>query len=391
MRKRNANFLYALMNLFLWGTIGALVTYASRFYLHLGLSNTVSGVLLAAVIGSSILLQPVLTAVVERLHVSVQRIICTAAAMILACCLPLLALADTKSAAVPLMCLACLCVQTQPAFVNALGVCAMHNGLHINYGLCRGIGSVSFALCVRAVNALITHLGMRAVSVSAAVLALGLLITALLFPKLENLEKKQRSASRFSEFFRNNKRFFLLLLASALLLLSHNTLTNFMYQIALFKGDGDAQGTAVMLSALVELPTMFLFTRMRRIARCELWLKLSGLFFVLRVTLSLVLPGVTGLYIAQLTQAMGFALYTVSSVAYTEKLIAKRDEVKGQTYLAAANSAGSLAASLLAGTLIDLLGVKNMLLVSIAVAAAGALLLCAAVTPLSEDACGAAL
>ena len=217
-------------------------------------------------------------------------------------------------------------------------------------------------------------------------LALGLLITALLFPKLENLEKKQRSASRFSEFFRNNKRFFLLLLASALLLLSHNTLTNFMYQIALFKGDGDAQGTAVMLSALVELPTMFLFTRMRRIARCELWLKLSGLFFVLRVTLSLVLPGVTGLYIAQLTQAMGFALYTVSSVAYTEKLIAKRDEVKGQTYLAAANSAGSLAASLLAGTLIDLLGVKNMLLVSIAVAAAGALLLCAAVTPLSEDA-----
>ena len=126
MRKRNANFLYALMNLFLWGTIGALVTYASRFYLHLGLSNTVSGVLLAAVIGSSILLQPVLTAVVERLHVSVQRIICTAAAMILACCLPLLALADTKSAAVPLMCLACLCVQTQPAFVNALGVCAAH-------------------------------------------------------------------------------------------------------------------------------------------------------------------------------------------------------------------------------------------------------------------------
>ena len=68
MRKRNANFLYALMNLFLWGTIGALVTYASRFYLHLGLSNTVSGVLLAAVIGSSILLQPVLTAVVERLQ-----------------------------------------------------------------------------------------------------------------------------------------------------------------------------------------------------------------------------------------------------------------------------------------------------------------------------------
>lgn len=146
-----------------------------------------------------------------------------------------------------------------------------------------------------------------------------------------------------------------------------------------------------MLSALVELPTMFLFTRMRRVARCEFWLKLSGLFFLLRVTLSLVLPGVTGLYIAQLTQAMGFALYTVSSVAYTEKLIAKRDEVKGQTYLAAANSTGSLAASLLAGTLIDLLGVKNMLLVSIAVAAAGALLLCAAVKPLPEDACGAAL
>ena len=385
MRKRKANLLYALINLFLHASVGALITYASRFFLHLGLSNTVSGVLLAGVIGGSILLQPVLTAIVERLHVSVQRIVCGAAAMILACCLPLLALTDNRSAAVPLLCISCLCIQTQPAFVNALGVCAMHNGLHINYGICRGIGSVSFALCVRAVNALIARFGMRAVAGSAAVLALGLLVTALLFPKLEAVEKAQRSASRFPEFFRENRRFFLLLLASMLLLLSHAALTNFMYQVAEYKGDGNAQGTAVMLSALVELPTMFLFTRMRRVARCEFWLKLSGLFMLLRVALSLVLPGVTGLCAAQLTQALGFALYTVSSVAYTEKLIAKRDEVKGQTFLAAANSAGSLAASLLAGTLIDLLGVKNMLLVCIAVTATGAALLCAAVRPLAEQ------
>ena len=62
-----------------------------------------------------------------------------------------------------------------------------------------------------------------------------------------------------------------------------------MYQIALFKGNGDAQGTAVMIAAIVELVPMVLFARMLCRARCNFWLKLSGIFCTLRLALTLLL------------------------------------------------------------------------------------------------------
>ena len=89
-----------------------------------------------------------------------------------------------------------------------------------------------------------------------------------------------------------------------------------MYQIALFKGNGDAQGTAVMIAAIVELVPMVLFARMLCRARCNFWLKLSGIFCTLRLALTLLLPGIAGLYIAQFAQMLGYGLYTVSSVYY---------------------------------------------------------------------------
>lgn len=375
MSRRKINVLYALINIFLWGAYGVLVAYASRYFLHLGLTNTQSGILLGLGTGASFLIQPLLTGVIERLHVSVQRIVCILTATILLCALPLLPLIDRRVPAVVLFSVACVCVQALPSFVNALGMSAIHGGLPLNYGPSRGLGSVSFALCVQGVNLLLVHFGMRTLAVCAAVLTLGLLISTLCFPQPEQARLERREASRFPQFFLENRRFFLLLTGCVLLLISTSALTNFMYQIALFKGNGDAQGTAVMIAAIVELVPMVLFARMLCRARCNFWLKLSGIFCTLRLALTLLLPGIAGLYIAQFAQMLGYGLYTVSSVYYVGMVVAKKDEVKGQTYLGAVCTVGGLMASIFSGLLIDALGVRQMLLVYTGVSALGALLL----------------
>ena len=375
MHRRRINLLYALINLFLWGAYGVLVAYASRYFVQLGLTNSQSGILLGAGTAASFLLQPLLTGVIERLHVSVQRVVCLLTAAILLCALPLFPLIARRWPAVILFSIACVCVQALPSFVNALGMSAIHDGLPLNYGLCRGLGSVSFALCVQAVNLLLLRFGMRTLAVCSAALTLGLLIAVWRFPRLEQPQQERRRASGFRQFFQENPRFAPLLFGCILLLVSTSALTNFMYQIALFKGNGDAQGTAVMIAAMVELIPMLFFTRMLRRARCDFWLKLSGIFCTLRLALTLLLPGVGGLYAAQLSQMLGYALYTVSSVYYVGLVIPKKDEVKGQTYLGAASTVGGLLASILSGLLIDALGVRKMLLVYTAVSAAGALVL----------------
>ena len=53
MSRRKINVLYALINIFLWGAYGVLVAYASRYFLHLGLTNTQSGILLGLGTGAS--------------------------------------------------------------------------------------------------------------------------------------------------------------------------------------------------------------------------------------------------------------------------------------------------------------------------------------------------
>ena len=83
----------------------------------------------------------------------------------------------------------------------------------------------------------------------------------------------------------------------------------------------------------------------------------------------------TGDYIAQFAQMLGYGLYTVSSVYYVGMDVAKKDEVKGQTYLGAVCTVGGLMASVFSGLLIDALGVRQMLLVYTGVSALGAVLL----------------
>ena len=157
--------------------------------------------------------------------------------------------------------------------------------------------------------------------------------------------------------------------------------------MAQWKGNADAQGTATMLAALLELPILFGFPFLLRKAGSGSWLRLSGLFFTLRLLLTLVLPGTAGFYLAQCMQMGGFALYTVSSVYYVNEIIPVQDAVKGQSFLGAAGTIGAVAANVLGGALLDASGVPLLLTVCTIVSAAGAAIVWCAVQTKKHAAC----
>ena len=172
-----------------------------------------------------------------------------------------------------------------------------------------------------------------------------------------------------------------------LLFFGHNTLASYLYRVAQWKGNADAQGTATMLAALLELPILFGFPFLLRKAGSGVWLRLSGLFFTLRLLLTLVLPGTAGFYLAQCMQMGGFALYTVSSVYYVNEIIPVQDAVKGQSFLGAAGTIGAVAANVLGGALLDASGVPLLLTVCTIVSAAGAAIVWCAVQTKKHAAC----
>ena len=362
--KRRISFSYTLMQGAIWGTYGFLFSFANRYLLARGLSSLRIGLILGIATGIAFLVQPLLTALSDRFRFfSCRRILFLCTGLMTLCTAALLLQLSTPMIVV-LYAFATVCLQALPAFANALGMNAIRNGKSLNFGVSRGIGSVLFGVAAQVAIPLIDRFGLGTVPLCSAVLGMILMAAVLAFPELETrTEENGEQPTPALAFFRANGRFAVLLVGVVLLYIGHNALSNCMYQIAVYKGDGNAQGTALLIAAFVELPTMFLFTKLLKLAKCERWLCLSCVFFTLRLALTLLLPGVYGLYAAQVAQMFGFALFAVSSVYYVGMVIDKRDVVKGQTYLAVANTLGCLIAHFLGGALIDGVGVGMALVI----------------------------
>ena len=381
MKRNHATAAYALTQISIWGTYGFLFTYANPYMTEkLGLSDTLAGWLLCLATALACLLQPLLTAVADRTRWNVRRILlCSGVLTALCAALTLLPGLSVAAYAV-LFGSACVFLQIQPAFSNALGMEGIHGGLNINFAVARGIGSVSFGVAAKLAALLIGVMGMNGASLLGAASSLLLVAAVLLMPRGSRLTPKTEEAPTSAwEFFRESPKMAVLLVGVMLLYVGHNVLSNCMFRIAQWKVAGGSnatavQGTAVMIAAIVELPTMFLFTKLGKRFRCDRLVLTACLFMTLRIVASILLPGQWGLYITQLAQILGYALFAVSTVYYVGTVVPKHNVVKGQTYLGLANTLGSLLAFALGGSLIDAIGVPWMLGVCAGLSVLGLLL-----------------
>lgn len=378
--KKKLTFSYALQQVMLWAQYGCLFSYANPYLTEqLGLSDSKAGILLGFATGLSFLLQPFLASVADKSSLDARKICILGALWNALSCVAVVLI--PKGAAV-FFAMACVTLQILPSFSNAMGMEAMRNGWEINFAVARGLGSVSFGLSAKGMAILIRQWGNQSVVLTGTVIAGLFVLTTLAFPKGEKVTGKENAGNAPGSFFRREPRFALLILASILLYVGHNALCNCMFRVAQSKLSPEAidratslQGSALLVAAVAELPTMFLFTRMLKKVRCDLWLCLSCVFMTLRVLLSWLLPGEWGLILAQLTQMGGYALYAVASVYYVGTVVRQGDVVKGQTWLGASNTLGCLIAYVIGGVLIETLGTGAMLFTCLCSSFVGTLLM----------------
>ena len=366
---KRAPWLYTLMQIALWSIHGVLISYAQRYLAGMGMRDSAIGLLLGGATAAGFVLQPLLAAVCDRTRLTVRLTLLTGGGLMLLCCAALLPAAKSLTLTAAFYAVACCMAQTVPSFVNALGMAAERKGMRLNFGISRGAGSIGFGLTAQLANVLLLRGGLRTRTAEDA-------------PEAET-----ERASGLGRFLRGSPRFCLLLAGAFLLFFGHNTLASYLYRVAQWKGNADAQGTATMLAALLELPILFGFPFLLRKAGSGAWLRLSGLFFTLRLLLTLVLPGTAGFYLAQCMQMGGFALYTVSSVYYVNEIIPVQDAVKGQSFLGAAGTIGAVAANVLGGALLDASGVPLLLTVCTIASAAGAAIVWCTVQTKKHAAC----
>ncbi len=277
---------------------------------------------------------------------------------------------------------------------NSLAMEYMNQGVPMNYGLGRGMGSIAFAVMSIFLGFLVNSFGADAILPVFLICYLLVILSIFVFKeKLPSLSPEQKAlygiheteekeeSSNLFEFFINHKTFMIMLCGIAMLFYSHILINTFLINIMEnVGGNSSDMGLSLSISAALELPTMALFILIVRKIKGSSLIKISALFFTIKALITLLAANVALVHLSMTFQLVSFALFTPASIYYVNDLIERENRVKGQSMLGVANIgiAGTLA-NLTGGRLLDTFGVGKMLLIGTIVTALGFVLICLSV------------
>lgn len=367
---QNLTVRYAFLPGFYWMSFSAVMGFSSFYLLSQGLTNTQIGLVTAIASSFSAILQPIVAGYADRPNsLSIKQIVLAVASAMMLLSVALLFCFDRiKVGTTIFYALAILFLQLITPLVNALGTESIHQGKKINYGACRSVGSLGYAILAFILGKVTAVTGAIAVPAAILLVYTALFIALLCFPfkkvKREETVTKKESKGGITGFIRKYPRYMAVLCGCILIYISHNFLNNFTLQIVTSKGGTSVEmGIAQSFASVIELPVMFCFGWMLKKKSSDFWFRISGIFFFLKTLATWMAPNIPVFYTVQLFQIFGWALMTVASVFYVSSIMEDEDAIKGQAFYTMTFTVGTVIGSIIGGILLDKIGVSSMLFV----------------------------
>ena len=394
------NIKYGCIHGTYWMYYGVSCSFASAFLLARGYSNAEIGIILAVGNILAVFLQPLIADLADRSKklslVGVTQI-STVLLMVLTL---MLFVMKQKSAALWVVYMFIMAWMTtlQPLF-NSLAFKLEETGVHINFGACRSVGSLAYAVLCAFLGTLVEAKGVGVLPLSGEIVLLMLLaslwVTKTQFDRMVGEKTGKQAVSVLGEcgqvpvadaeeaeeinlalFVKRNKLFVVLNLAVIGVFFSNSILNNFMLQVVEgVGGTSEDMGRIFSVMAFLEIPALFFFDKIKERFSCQLILKFAAICFTLKVLLIYLAESVTMIYVAHLLQTLSFGLFLPAMVSFIGEVMAKGEAVKGQALYTVMTTASSMLASVLGGIMLDVSGPGFMLLVSTIVTGLGALVL----------------
>lgn len=380
--KKNVTVYYGLiMAVYSVGFV-IMSAFSSLYLLSTGMSSGEIGALLACAGIVSAVLEPPVGALIDRHpRVSGRTVLLICSAVIVAFGI-LLILTPGRSMAltgilygIPIM----LLYLAQP-FLNALGMEAINLGYGLNFGAGKAMGSSGYALGSYVFGIISVLCGASIIPFAFSVVYLVLCVIVFFYPvqkdRVRSGEAAPRKLGNPYLFLSRYKRFAGVLVGLIFIYFSHALINTFSLQIVMPKGGTSADmGTAAAIAAVCELITMLCFSFYMKKTGLGILLKISGVFFTLKILFSLIVTSVAGFFVIQVFQMFGWGLLAIGIVYYVNEITQQDDKAQGQAYAGISMTAGSVLASFLGGRMIDLFGVDTMLITGTVVSFAGTVLL----------------
>lgn len=283
-----------------------------------------------------------------------------------------------------------LCMNCAMPFVNGAGFYYENRGIPVNFGIARGMGSLSYAVLSFFLGSLMEQMGIQAVSGAGLILSIISILALLMFPsgdevgvskntskelELSEMETREKNkAISFGAFVKKYPAFMCTLVGFSLLLMFHNLANTYLLQMIKRVGGSSSElGVTLSIAAALELPIMFAFSILAKKFPIRKLLIFSGIMFSFKSVAYLLATNVMGIYLTQLLQPFSYAVFASASVYYAQELMDEENKLRGQSLVTSAITLGAVFGNLIGGFVLQLSGVITMLYVGVAMAVLGAI------------------
>ena len=378
-------FHYMIITGGFWMAFCVVTAYAAVYLQGVGCTNAELGLILALGNVGGALLSPVLGARIDRnrnlRHAAVINVL-LAIQVLLLVVLRLHPRHDLLTAACYVLYMAAM----MPVNAVNLDLCVRLERAKapLNFGLARSMGSFSFVILSTLLGVITARWGHLSLPFAGlAVIALQFFGNRIIDRDLREAESAlppdetaaAEKSSSLPVFIRENRMFCLMLFGTIIIFIAHNMDGNFLInEIRALGGDTAVMGYVAAFTAIVEVPVMMFASKLPKKWSTVQYIRLSFVFFVLKILAYALAPTIPLFFAARVLQAPSYALYTVLIVGYADRQVARKDSAKAQSLAFSMTTVGSVLASLIGGAMFDAAGVKTTMLTAAAIAAAGAVI-----------------
>jgi len=368
-----------------WMYYGVIMSFASVFLLSKNYTNSEIGIILAAANILAVILQPLLADIADKSRkVSLTDItgIITVGLLIATASLNIFITKSLILSIIFIMLGAWLTV-LQP-LINSMAFYLSRSGYLINFGITRSGGSIAYAVLCAILGSLVTIYGIQAIPTTGIVILILLLLSLVITNKLYkrtamdnsidiNIEKNINNKEiSLKDFVKRNKFFIIFTISIVLVFFQNSVFNSYLMQIITAVGGNSSQmGRLFSFMALLELPGLIFFSKLKKKFSCQFMLKVASVAFTFKVFLAFMATSVAYIYVAFLFQLISFPIFLSASVHLVDEVMEKGEAVKGQSFITGMMTLSSVFASLLGGAVLDLSGASLLLLISTVLAVIG--------------------
>lgn len=252
-------------------------------------------------------------------------------------------------------------------FLNAFLSLFEKGNISINFPIVRAFGSLSYSIFCFILGKLTIYYNYPSVTLSLIVLSICLLL-AIIFLNSKYKEIKtdikadKKDTVSYKEFIKNNKGYIVIIVFLSIIYFAYMSFDNYMLLVIEYVGGNSGDnGTVLSFKAIFEtIGMMIIYPIISRKISLNTILKISAISFLIKVILETIASNLFMLYVAQMFQCLSFSFIYPGMVMYVNKKISLKEVTRGQACITMSCTIGNIFSSLAAGIVADNFGIKAM-------------------------------